>query len=59
MKPETQTPLGLTQEAVVIVDSREQRPLTFAHLPSEIATLDVADYSVRGLEHRIGCDTSR
>ena len=40
----------------ILIDSREQHPLTFAHLPSEIAALDVADYSIRGLEHRIGCE---
>jgi len=34
----------------IIVDSREQDPLTFANLPAERGTLCSGDYSVRGLE---------
>ncbi len=34
----------------ILIDSREQRPLTFTHLPSERSTLASGDYSVRGLE---------
>jgi ERCC4-type nuclease len=35
----------------IIVDSREQRPLEFLHLPSERGTLQSGDYSIKGLEH--------
>ena len=35
---------------VLLVDTREQRPLQFSHLPAESATLYTGDYSVRGLE---------
>ena len=34
----------------ILVDSREKTPLTFSHLPSEPATLQSGDYSVKGLE---------
>ena len=34
----------------LLVDTREQSPLVFAHLQSEPATLQSGDYSVRGLE---------
>jgi ERCC4-type nuclease len=34
----------------IIIDSREQLPLTFTNLPTERATLATGDYSVRGLE---------
>ncbi|MDO8630466.1 MAG: hypothetical protein Q7R41_08225 [Phycisphaerales bacterium] len=40
----------------IIIDTREQCPLRFENLPAERGSLDVADYSVRGLEHRIGCE---
>ena len=35
---------------VLLVDTREQKPLRFSHLPAESATLYTGDYSVRGLE---------
>ena len=35
---------------IMLVDTREQTPLTFSHLPSERATLQSGDYSARGLE---------
>ena len=35
---------------VLLVDTREQRPLAFSHLSAESATLQTGDYSVRGLE---------
>ena len=35
---------------VLLVDTREQRPLRFSHLPAESATLYTGDYSVKGLE---------
>ena len=41
----TQTP-----QPIVIVDSREQTPLPFAHFPTERATLATGDYSVKGFE---------
>ena len=34
----------------LLVDTREQTPLTFEHLPSAPAALQSGDYSVRGLE---------
>ncbi|MCH5285604.1 MAG: ERCC4 domain-containing protein [Akkermansiaceae bacterium] len=34
----------------LLVDTREQTPLTFSHLQSAPATLQSGDYSVRGLE---------
>ena len=36
---------------VVIIDSREQTPLSFAHLQSRVGTLTSGDYSAAGLEH--------
>lgn len=35
---------------VLLVDTREQRPLHFPHLPAESATLYTGDYSVKRLE---------
>jgi ERCC4-type nuclease len=35
----------------IIIDSREQAPLTFQKLESERGTLQSGDYSVQGLEH--------
>jgi ERCC4-type nuclease len=35
---------------VIVVDSREQNALPFAHFPTECATLYTGDYSARGLE---------
>src|SRR5205823_8432137 len=37
-------------EPVLIVDTREQDPLEFVHLPSRLGTLATGDYSVAGLE---------
>jgi len=34
----------------IIVDSREQTPLVFAHLPFIVSGLPTGDYSVKGLE---------
>lgn len=44
---------ALTMQTVtptILVDSREQTPLPFAHFPTERATLYTGDYSARGLE---------
>lgn len=41
---------------VVIIDSREQRPWTFASLPSVVGALDAGDYSVSGLAHLIAVE---
>lgn len=35
----------------IIIDTREQRPLEFLHLPSERGTLHSGDYSIVGLEN--------
>ena len=40
----------------IIVDTREQRPLSFQHLPSATGTLATADYSIRNLESRFGIE---
>jgi DNA excision repair protein ERCC-4 len=37
-------------EPVIVVDTREQLPLTFGRLQSVPGTLNTGDYSVRGLE---------
>ena len=44
--------MGVSQNdlPVLLVDTRDQRPLQFSHLPAESATLYTGDYSVRGLE---------
>lgn len=41
---------------IIIVDSREQRPLEFLHLPSERGTLQSGDYSVAGLENEFAVE---
>lgn len=40
----------------LLIDTREQTPLQFEHLPSVSATLQTADYSVKGLEERLGIE---
>jgi ERCC4-type nuclease len=42
----TQTP-----QPTILVDTREQTPLPFAHFPTERATLATGDYSVKGFEN--------
>jgi ERCC4-type nuclease len=37
-------------QPVLVVDSREQEPLTFSRLHSVRGTLQTGDYSIRGLE---------
>ena len=39
-----------TPTPTIIVDTREQDPLTFANLPPERRTLPTGDYSVLGFE---------
>jgi ERCC4-type nuclease len=39
-----------TIQPTIVIDTREQTPLTFANLPSERGTLQSGDYSARGLE---------
>ena len=41
---------------VVIIDTREQTPLTFTRLPSRVGTLTTGDYSVAGLEDGFGVE---
>lgn len=41
---------------VVIIDTREQNPWTFADLPSEPGSLATGDYSIQGLEHLISIE---
>lgn len=40
----------------IVIDSREQAPLTFTRIASVPGTLYSADYSVQGLEHLIGIE---
>jgi DNA excision repair protein ERCC-4 len=40
----------------VIIDTREQTPLEFLHLPTERGTLQSGDYSVAGLEHEFAIE---
>jgi ERCC4-type nuclease len=35
----------------ILIDTREQTPLEFMHLPCERGTLQSGDYSIAGLEH--------
>lgn len=37
----------------IIIDSREQRPLEFTHLPTTIGTLQTGDYSICGAESEV------
>jgi len=43
----------------IIIDTREQDPLTFRNLPTEPGTLAVGDYSIKGLEHLIAVERKR
>lgn len=45
----------MTITPTIIIDTREQTPWTFT-LPTEVATLDAGDYSVKGLEHLIAVE---
>ena len=40
-----------TQTPTILIDTREQTPLPFAHFPTERATLATGDYSVKGFEN--------
>lgn len=40
----------------IIVDTREQTPLQFTRLTSEVDTLVTADYSIRGFESQFGIE---
>ena len=39
------------QRPVIVIDTREQEPLVFQHLPSMLGTLYTGDYSYLGGEH--------
>ena len=41
---------------VVIIDNREQNLWEFSNLPSERATLDTGDYSIRNLTHLVAVE---
>lgn len=41
---------------VIATDSREQRPLVFRHLASEVVGLQSGDYSVMGMEADFSCE---
>ena len=53
--------MGVSQNdlPVLLVDTREQRPLQFSHLPAEPATLYTGDYSVKGLEEQLAIELKR
>lgn len=40
----------------IIIDTREQHPLTFPNLPAAVGTLDAGDYSVGGLAHLVAVE---
>jgi len=40
---------------IILIDTREQAPFAFS-LPTEAATLDTGDYSVKGLQHLIAVE---
>lgn len=44
---------------VLLVDTREKKPLQFSHLPAKPATLYTGDYSVRGLEEQLAIELKR
>jgi len=43
-------------DPTIIIDTREQCPLEFLDLPAERGTLDVGDYSIKGLMHLIAIE---
>lgn len=44
------------QDLTVVIDSREQNPWTFEEMKTELGTLAVADYSLRGMEQVIAIE---
>lgn len=48
--------LDQMEDLILIIDTREQTPLTFGNIPSERATLHTADYSIRGYESVFGVE---
>ena len=40
----------------IIIDTREQTPLTFTQFETEPGTLQSGDYSIKGLEHRFSIE---
>ena len=40
----------------IIIDTREQHPLTFPNLPTTVGTLDAGDYSIVGLTHLVAVE---
>lgn len=40
----------------IIIDTREQNPLTFDNLPTTVGTLDAGDYSIVGLTHVVAVE---
>lgn len=41
---------------IVVIDTREQNPWSFASLPTELGSLATGDYAVKGLEHLIAVE---
>lgn len=46
----------MKQSPTIIIDSREQTPLTFPNLPAIVGTLDTGDYSIVGLTHLVAVE---
>ena len=44
------------ESPILLIDTREQAPLSFTTFPSEVSTLPTGDYSVRGLEDTIAVE---
>lgn len=44
------------QDLTIVIDSREQNPWTFDEMKTELGTLSVGDYSVRGMEQTIAIE---
>lgn len=51
-----QAPLPCPEEFIVAIDTREQRPYSFAFFPTETKTLKTGDYSIVGLEDRVAIE---
>lgn len=43
-------------DVVIVIDSREQLPLTFGETATVVAKLDAGDYSLQGYEHQVAVE---
>jgi DNA excision repair protein ERCC-4 len=52
-----QTPSNLPPYALtILIDSREKLPLTFPGFKTEFATLEIGDYTIKGLHEHLGAE---